>query len=185
MAARDRALAHPGGRARRACSCRRSWRTALDPGAALGPATAGILRRHDARRILHRDRPRLRGDERSRTPVVRRRHRADHLDHPHLGRLPRRLRLRRAADEPRRAIHRPLHRPEDLWHGNPEPACASHRARRASCWRPRRSQPSASWRSCTKPRATGSPRRNVRARLPASTRCWADCATTTTCSPTP
>ena len=78
-------------------------------------AAAGVLRRDDAGRVLHRDGPGLRRDERSRPPVVRRRHRPDRVGHPHLGRLPRRLRLRGAADEPGRAVHRPLHGAEDLW----------------------------------------------------------------------
>ncbi|MBK7902116.1 MAG: electron transport complex subunit RsxG [Proteobacteria bacterium] len=44
-----------------------------------------------------------------------------------------------------------------------------------SCWQSRRSQPSVSWPSYTKPHATGSLRRHVRAHWPASTRCCADC----------
>jgi hypothetical protein len=70
-----------------------------------GTVDAGILRRDDADRIFRRNGPGLCRNERSRTALVRSRHRTDRVDHPHLGRLPGWLRLRRTADEPRRAPH--------------------------------------------------------------------------------
>ena len=66
-------------------------------------AGAGLLGRDDARRVLHRDRPGLGRDQRPRPALVRRGHRVPRVDHPQLGRLPGRLRVRGAADEPRRA----------------------------------------------------------------------------------
>ncbi len=117
--ARDRALAYPGGRAGRpAGAVLRRARAGFRCRARA--AAAGIFRCHDAGRVLHRDRSSVCRDQRSRSIVVRRWHRPDRVDHSHLGRLPRRLRLRGPVAEPGRAIHRPLHSAENLWPTQPD-----------------------------------------------------------------
>ena len=103
----NRSMADPGRRARgprRTSGARARSRSRRPPRRPLSP----VLGRDDARRFLHRHRPGIRGHQRSGTPHLRRRHRHPHLDHPPLGQLPGRRRLRGAADEPGGAAHRPL-----------------------------------------------------------------------------
>ena len=78
------------------------------------PAAAHFLRRAGARCIFHRHRPGLGLLDDEGPAVVRRRRRDSHPGHPPLRRLPRRRRLRRAADEHGRADDRPTDATADL-----------------------------------------------------------------------